>query len=89
MLCCYTTYRSIPGKQEHRVQALFNHTEDFVMFPDEGTTSLCVWDARTAQRKNLLSLGNEITFTHTFDTTLQVLFILRPQWSCTLHRPRT
>lgn len=36
---------------------MFNHTEDFVMFPDEATTSLCAWDARTAQRKNLLSLG--------------------------------
>lgn len=45
------------GKQEHRVQALFNHSEDFVMFPDEATTSLCCWDARTAQRKQLLSLG--------------------------------
>ena len=45
------------GKQEHRVQALFNHSEDFVMFPDEATTSLCCWDARSAQRKQLLSLG--------------------------------
>jgi cleavage stimulation factor subunit 1 len=47
------------GKQEHRAQALFNHSEDFVMFPDEATTSLCCWDARTAQRKQLLSLGKE------------------------------
>lgn len=46
------------GKQEHRAQALFNHSEDFVMFPDEATTSLCCWDARTAQRKQLLSLGH-------------------------------
>lgn len=45
------------GKQEHRVQAIFNHTEDFVMFPDEATTSLCCWDARSSQRKQLLSLG--------------------------------
>jgi len=45
------------GKQEHRVQAIFNHSEDFVMFPDEATTSLCCWDARSANRKQLLSLG--------------------------------
>ncbi len=29
------------------------------MFPDEATTSLCCWDARTAQRKQLLSLGKD------------------------------
>ena len=45
------------GRQEHSAHAMFNHTEDFVMFPDEATTSLCAWDARNAQRKNLLSLG--------------------------------
>ncbi|KAL4154189.1 hypothetical protein QTP88_002022 [Uroleucon formosanum] len=28
------------GKQ-HRIQALFNHTEEYVMFPDEAATSLC------------------------------------------------
>ncbi|XP_018909038.1 cleavage stimulation factor subunit 1 [Bemisia tabaci] len=46
------------GKQEHRAQAVFNHTEDYVMFPDEATTSLCVWNARNASRQNLLSLGH-------------------------------
>lgn len=46
------------GKQEHRAQGVFNHTEDFVMFPDEKTTSLCVWDSRNAQRQKLLSLGH-------------------------------
>ncbi|XP_054272971.1 cleavage stimulation factor subunit 1 [Macrosteles quadrilineatus] len=46
------------GKQEHRAQAVFNHTEDFVMFPDEATTSLCAWNSRNASRMNLLSLGH-------------------------------
>lgn len=45
------------GKQEHRTQALFNHTEEYVMFPDEATTSLCAWNARNASRQQLLSLG--------------------------------
>jgi cleavage stimulation factor subunit 1 len=49
---------SLPGKQEHKAQAVFNHTEDFVLFPDEATISLCVWDARNAARKQLLSLGH-------------------------------
>lgn len=46
------------GKQEHKAQAVFNHTEDYVMFPDEATTSLCAWNSRNAQRKQLLSLGH-------------------------------
>jgi hypothetical protein len=45
------------GKQEFTTQAIFNHTEEFVMYPDEATVSLCVWDARTASRQSLLSLG--------------------------------
>mgnify|MGYP001810526119 CR=1 FL=1 len=46
------------GKQEKRAQAVFNHTEDFIFYPDEKTTTLCCWDARNAQRQNLLSLGH-------------------------------
>lgn len=46
------------GKQTHRSQAVFNHTEDYVLFPDEKTTSLCSWDSRNAERQQLLSLGH-------------------------------
>lgn len=46
------------GKQEHRTKACFNHTEDYVLFPDEKTTSLCCWDSRNAERQRLLSLGH-------------------------------
>lgn len=46
------------GKQQHRTQAVFNHNEDYVFFPDEKTTSLCCWDARNADRQKLLSLGH-------------------------------
>ena len=46
--------------QEHRAQAVFNHSDDYVMFPDEATTSLCCWDSRNASRKQLLSLGQMI-----------------------------
>lgn len=51
-------YASFLGKQEHKAQAIFNHTEDYVMFPDEATTSLCAWNSRNASRKQLLSLGH-------------------------------
>ncbi len=46
------------GKQEKRTQAIFNHTEDFIFYPDEKTTALCCWDARNAERQELLSLGH-------------------------------
>lgn len=45
------------GKQEHNTQAVFNHTEDFVLYPDEATTSLCAWNSRNASRLHLTSLG--------------------------------
>ena len=59
------------GKPVFNTQACFNHTEDFVLFPDEKTTSLCAWDSRTAERKNLLALGhNQIVrwITHSPDS---------------------
>jgi hypothetical protein len=46
------------GKQEHITQAVFNHTEDFVLYPDEVTTSLCAWNSRNASRLHLTSLGH-------------------------------
>ncbi|XP_054164886.1 cleavage stimulation factor subunit 1-like [Oppia nitens] len=46
------------GKQTHRAQACFNHTEDYVLFPDEKSMSLCCWDSRNAERQPLLSLGH-------------------------------
>ncbi|CAG9767917.1 unnamed protein product [Ceutorhynchus assimilis] len=46
------------GKQEYEAQAVFNHSEDFVLFPDEATTSLCAWNSRNASRKQLMSLGH-------------------------------
>ncbi|KAH9383838.1 hypothetical protein HPB48_025608 [Haemaphysalis longicornis] len=52
------------GKQAHRAQGIFNHTEDFVLFPDEKTTSLCSWDSRNAERQRLLSLGHNNTVRH-------------------------
>ncbi|XP_061687939.1 cleavage stimulation factor subunit 1 isoform X1 [Syngnathoides biaculeatus] len=57
MLVKYTG-AGLSGRQMHRTQGVFNHTEDYVLLPDERTISLCCWDSRTAERKNLLSLGH-------------------------------
>ncbi|VDD80165.1 unnamed protein product [Mesocestoides corti] len=46
------------GLQTHRSNAVFNHTEDYVLFPDEATKSLCCWDSRNADRQRLLPLSH-------------------------------
>uniref|UniRef100_A0A183BPP0 Cleavage stimulation factor 50 kDa subunit n=1 Tax=Globodera pallida TaxID=36090 RepID=A0A183BPP0_GLOPA len=46
------------GAREHPMQAHFNHTEDYVMLPDEKSGSLCSWDARNSDRERLLALGH-------------------------------
>ncbi|XP_076056650.1 cleavage stimulation factor subunit 1 Cst50 [Oratosquilla oratoria] len=73
-LMAYTGAGSV-GKQEHSAHAMFNHTEDFVMFPDEATTSLCAWDARNAIRKNLLSLGHNGPVRHMVHSPCSPSFI--------------
>ena len=52
------------GKQMHRANACFNHNEDYVMMPDERSTSLCCWDSRNAERQTLLSLGHNAPVRH-------------------------
>ncbi|CAD5123772.1 DgyrCDS12082 [Dimorphilus gyrociliatus] len=46
------------GRQECHTNATFNHTEDFALFPDEQSRSLCSWDARNADRQRLLATGH-------------------------------
>ncbi|CAJ0581475.1 unnamed protein product, partial [Mesorhabditis spiculigera] len=46
------------GHQENSIGASFNHNEDYVLFPDEKSGSLCSWDARNSDRKRLLALGH-------------------------------
>lgn len=58
MCCLFVSGAGLSGRQMHRTQGVFNHTEDYVLLPDERTISLCCWDSRTAERKNLLSLGH-------------------------------
>lgn len=52
------TGAELSGKQMHKAQGVFNHTEDYALFPDEKTISLCCWDTRTGERQRLLSLGH-------------------------------
>ncbi|THD22419.1 Cleavage stimulation factor subunit [Fasciola hepatica] len=57
---CLITYTGAgtTGHQTHRSMAVFNHTEDYVLFPDEATKSLCCWDSRNADRQRLLALNH-------------------------------
>ncbi|KAL3312624.1 cleavage stimulation factor, 3' pre-RNA, subunit 1 [Cichlidogyrus casuarinus] len=57
---CLITYTGAgtTAHQTHRSNAVFNHTEDYVLFPDEHTKSLCCWDSRNADRQRLLALNH-------------------------------
>ncbi|XP_049284443.1 cleavage stimulation factor subunit 1 [Anopheles funestus] len=63
------------GKQEHQTQAIFNHTEDYVLFPDEATTSLCAWNSRNASRCHLMSLGHNGAVRHIVHSPTQSAFL--------------
>ncbi|PIC44505.1 hypothetical protein B9Z55_004850 [Caenorhabditis nigoni] len=55
------------GAQDYPTSASFNQNEDFVLFPDEKSGSMCSWEARNADRKRLLALGHTSacrTFVH-------------------------
>jgi len=52
------TGAELSGKQQHRAQAHFNHTEDYVVFPCERSVSLCCWNSRTGERQRLMPLGH-------------------------------
>uniref|UniRef100_A0AC35TGF8 Cleavage stimulation factor 50 kDa subunit n=1 Tax=Rhabditophanes sp. KR3021 TaxID=114890 RepID=A0AC35TGF8_9BILA len=46
------------ASQKLPINAEFNHTEDFVMYPDERSGSLWSWDSRSMEKKKILSLGH-------------------------------
>ncbi|XP_043203296.1 cleavage stimulation factor subunit 1-like [Amphibalanus amphitrite] len=69
------TGAGIIGKQQHRSRAIFNHTEDFVMLPDEATKSLCSWDARNASRKQLMSLCHNSPVRHIIHSPVTSAFM--------------
>lgn len=64
MARCILTYSSgssSSNKGTHRAQALFNHTEDYVMYPDCKTTTLKSWNSRNAVGLQQLSLCHNNT----------------------------
>lgn len=73
-LLAYTGSGTV-GRPHHRSRAVFNHTEDFVMMPDENTKSLCTWDARNASRKQLLSLCHNAAVRHIVHSPLSASFV--------------
>ncbi|CAG5099070.1 Oidioi.mRNA.OKI2018_I69.XSR.g16223.t1.cds [Oikopleura dioica] len=52
------TGAELSGRNMHRSNACFNHTEEHVLFPCEKNISMCAWNSRTADRGKLLALGH-------------------------------
>jgi len=66
MCSCLMLYEEAmnTSAKNHRAQAVFNHTEDFVMFPDCRNTTLHSWDSRTGRHLETLPLchNNSVRF---------------------------
>lgn len=66
MCSCLMTYdgATSSSSKNHRAQAVFNHTEEFVMFPDCRNMSLHGWNARTGKHLESLPLchNNSVRF---------------------------
>lgn len=66
MCSCLVSYdgASSSSSKNHRAQAVFNHTEEYVLFPDCRNISLNSWNSRTGKHLDSLSLchNNSVRF---------------------------
>lgn len=65
MCSCLMTYDGgATNNKNHRAQSIFNHTEEYVMFPDCRNISLHSWNARTGKHNDQLPLchNNSVRF---------------------------
>lgn len=73
MASCLQTYDgALPSNKNHRAQAIFNHTEEYILFPDSRNTSLHSWNSRTTKHYDPLPLchNNSVRFiTHSQATS--------------------
>jgi len=60
MCSCLMLYEGATNSssKNHRAQAVFNHTEDFVLFPDCRNIQLHSWNARTGRHLDPLQLNH-------------------------------
>lgn len=60
MSSCLMVYEgaSAASAKNHPAQAIFNHTEEYVMFPDSRNMSLHSWNARTGKHMDQLTLNH-------------------------------
>ena len=58
MCSCLMLYEgaTVSSAKNHRAQAIFNHSEEFVLFPDCRNTNLHIWNARTGRHLDSLPL---------------------------------
>lgn len=52
------TYEGANIHANNHAAAIFNHTEDFVLFPDDKNMSIACWDSRTSEKLRSLQSGH-------------------------------
>lgn len=73
MCSCLMVYEGAPNSSSKntRAQSVFNHTEDYVLFPDSRNINLHSWSSRTGKHEDTLPLchNNSVRFiTHSYVT---------------------
>lgn len=66
MSSCLLAYQGASNnpQKKHRAQATFNHSEEFILFPDSRNTTMHVWNSRTGEHLTPLALchNNSVRF---------------------------
>jgi len=57
-------YKGATIHQNNHAAAIFNHTEDFVLFPDEKNMAIGCWDSRTGEKMPSLMSGHNNAIRH-------------------------
>ncbi|XP_057305123.1 cleavage stimulation factor subunit 1-like [Hydractinia symbiolongicarpus] len=69
------TYGGAVIHNNNHAPAIFNYTEDYVMFPDEKNMAIGCWDSRTAEKLSSLSSGHNNAIRHLVHSTCAPAFL--------------
>lgn len=77
MASCLQAYQgaSSSSTKNHRAQAIFNHTEDYILFPDSRNTNLHSWNARTGAHLNTLALHHNNSVRYIVHSSVNPAFL--------------
>lgn len=69
------TYKGAQIHANNHAAAIFNHTEDYVLFPDDKNTAVACWDSRTAEKQPSLASGHNNAIRHLVHSPVTPAFL--------------